>query len=104
MEVCEIPREEMLPPPVLHLSIDDPGCGFDCAKDKAVAEARKYGKDPEVVSWFDRKGGRHSQGDECCLEGEPTWIAYAESKGAHLTIDVNQGEYIFLFHQSEGMV
>ncbi len=103
METCEIPREEMLPAPVVRLSVDDPSCDFDCVRHVAIAEAKKYGKEPELASWLDKRGGRHSQGDECCVEGEPTWLAYAEARRANLTIDINHGDYIFMFHQSEGL-
>jgi hypothetical protein len=100
MEACEIPREDMLPRPVARLKIEDKNCAFDCVKEAAVDLAEKYGANTRLLSWFDKKGQAHSQIDECCDEGQPSWVAYAEAHDANLTVDVNQEDYVFIFHQS----
>lgn len=99
MEACEIPREEILPRPVARLKIEDENCAFECAKEAAIDLAEKYGANSQLLSWFDKKGQIHSQLDECCVEGQPSWIAYAEARDANLTVDVNQEDYVFIFHQ-----
>lgn len=99
MEACEIPREDLLPAPVIHLSVEERSCDFECAKEAATALARTYGNEPRLLSWFDRKRQAHSLIDECCVEGEPSWIASAAAHDANLTIDVNREDYVFIFHQ-----
>ena len=100
MEACEIPREDMLPLPVVHLKIKGENCDFGCIREAAINRAREYGSEPQLLSWFDRKGGYHSQLDECCVEGEPSWIAYAKARNANLSVDVNHEDYVFIFHQT----
>ena len=104
METCEIPREELLPPPVVHMQIGEEGCDLGCARDAATSMARKYGKEPQLLSWFDRKGQTHSLDGECCVEGEPSWIASAEARKANLTVDVDGGKYVFIFRQSGRLI
>jgi len=100
METCEIPREDMLPRPVAHLEIQGENCAFDCVKEAAINLAGQYGGEPQLLSWFDKKGQAHSLMDECCDQGQPSWIAYAEAHDANLTVDVNKEDYVFIFHQS----
>jgi len=100
MEACEIPRENMLPPPVVRLKIEDERCDLSCARDVAIAVAKNYGFESHLLSWFDKRGGTHSLMDECCVDGEPSWIASAEARNGNLTVDVNNEDYVFIFHQS----
>ena len=100
MEACEIPGEELLPPPVVHMKIQDASCDLNCATRKATSMARKYGNEPQLLSWFDKRGETHSLLGECCVEGEPSWIASAEARNANLTVEVDGGNYVFIFHQS----
>ncbi|RPJ02024.1 MAG: hypothetical protein EHM36_12885 [Deltaproteobacteria bacterium] len=102
MEACEIPRQDMLPPTVVHLEIKDPSCDFECVMKAAKVKAESYDNAPRLLSWFDKKGGSFSPGD-CCVEGEPSWLAFAQAKGADLTIDVNNEDYIFVFRMSHGL-
>jgi hypothetical protein len=100
METCEIPREDMLPRPVARLKIQDENCAFECVKEAALDLAEKYGAETRLLSWFDKRGRAHSQMDECCVDGQPSWIAYAEAHGANLTVDVNNEDYVLIFHQT----
>ncbi len=100
MEACEIPQERILPAAVIHLMIDEDGCGLECAMETATRFVHKYGNEPRLLSWYDRKGQNHSLMDECCVDGQPSWIASAEARGANLTVDVNNEDYVFIFHQS----
>ena len=69
-------------------------------KEAAIAVAKNYGYESHLLSWFDKRGGTHSLMDECCVDGEPSWIASAEARNGNLTIDVNDEDYVFIFHQS----
>jgi hypothetical protein len=102
VEACEIPSEDMLLPRVVNLELDDSQCEFDCAKEAAIAEARSYDNAPQLVSWFDKKGQHSFPEDECCVEGEPSWLAYGAAHGADLTVDVNREDYVFMFRLSHG--
>ena len=104
MEPCEIPREDRLSNPV-HLNLEGPGLDFERATKAAKNLAKSYSSDAMLVSWFDRKAGRYSPHEvHCCKEGEPpSWVEYARSRGGNLTIDINQGEYVFVFRGKQGL-
>jgi len=100
MEDCQRPTLSMLPNPIV-LKIADEGCEFECVKQKAVSKARAFSVSPELLSWYDRKRQVYAPNDECCVEGEPNWLASALAKGADLAVDVNDEEYVFVFLKSE---
>ena len=103
MRECEIPREELLPVPV-HLTLDEPDLGFDRARDAARDLARSYGNEAEILAWFDSKAGRYYPEMADCLEGAPpSWVQLAEAKGGNLTIEVNQGQYVFVFKGKQSL-
>lgn len=99
MQDCQIPTLSMLPNPI-RIQIGDMGCDFECVKQKAISRAMSYGGSPELLSWYDRKRKAHFPDDECCVEGEPNWLAYALAKNADLAVDVNDEEYVFIFRKS----
>lgn len=71
---------------------------FDTAKALAVAEAKSRTSSAMLLSWKDNTTGAYSPVVEACgdcgLEG---WELYAASRGAQLRIEVNGGDYVFLF-------
>jgi hypothetical protein len=80
------------------LTIDHPDMGFERAKEAAVSRVRKYDSDPMLLGWYDRKAGKESPEESCeGKEGEPGWVNYAKAHGGNLTVNVNHGEYIFIF-------
>lgn len=102
MLACEYPHRDMLPTPV-HLKIRG-DLDFIKAQSIAKGQARAYYSDPVLLSWFDKKGGRYSPHEaECCGEGKPSWVEYAKSRGANLTIDINNEDYVFLFMAKPGL-
>ena len=103
MQACEIPSEDLLAPAVVEIEITDPQCDFDCAREVAMIEARSYDNAPRLVSWFDRKRESFFPQGECCVEGEPSWLAYGAARGADLTVDVNHEDYVFMFRTSHGV-
>lgn len=50
-----------------------------------------------LLAWYEQEGGRFSPCVECCGEDEPAWVVYAKSRGGQLQVEVNKGEYIFIF-------
>ena len=99
MENCQIPTLSMLPNPIT-IKITNEACDFECVKRKAVSKAMAFAGSPELLSWYDRRRQVYYPNDECCVEGEPNWLAYALAKSADLAIDVNDEEFVFVFRKS----
>ena len=74
------------------------GCetDFDTAQRLAQALAAREGKEPMLLAWFDRRRGRASPEIPEC-QHQPGWLVYAQSHGGNFRVDVNQGEYVFVF-------
>lgn len=52
--------------------------------------------DPILVAWRDgKKGEEHPTVFEC--RNKPGWLAYAEGHGGRVRIDVNNGDFSFIF-------
>jgi hypothetical protein len=87
------------------LNIDDKNHNFETARDKALDRVKTYDSDPMLVGWYDRKCGRESPSEGCEDEGsDQAWVRYAKAHGGNLTVNVNNGEYIFIYrsgHQFE---
>ncbi|HJX16863.1 MAG TPA: AF1514 family protein [Acidiferrobacterales bacterium] len=74
------------------------GVELDFAAAQALAQtmATRHAKDAMLLAWFDREQGKESpQVPEC--QHKPGWLAYAESHGGNLKIDINHGAYVFIF-------
>jgi hypothetical protein len=95
MVSCAELTRDMLPNPVAVGG--DKGAGLERAREMALEEARKRMTDPMLLGWFDRATGAFSPQVECCSEEKPGWVVYAETRGGSLTIDVNDGDYYFIF-------
>jgi len=96
---CTVFRRDMLPNPV-DLSLDD-NVDFNTAYRIAYEEARARSGDASMLSWFDSVTGRHSPPADCCGDDKPTWLVYAESRGADLSVSVNGEKYVFVFWTGE---
>jgi hypothetical protein len=53
--------------------------------------------DPMLLSWYQGKTGESYPNLECGPGDKPAWIVYAESRGGDLTIDINEGQYVFVY-------
>jgi hypothetical protein len=82
---------------LVALNIDDPDLDLEKAKDAAKAKAREICKDPMLLSWENGKTGTFYTNFECGSSERPAWIVFAEARGGNLTIDVNDGEFVFIF-------
>lgn len=80
----------------LNLSVRDPDFDFVKAKQMAKDKASEICDYPMILSWKNGKTGEFYPNYECGVEGTPFWIRYAQGRGANLTINFNDGEYIFM--------
>ena len=81
----------------IKLKIDKPNLNFAEAKDIAKQKAKEVCADTMLLSWYKGKTGESYPNLECGPGDKPAWILYAESRGGDLTIDINAGQYVFIF-------
>lgn len=81
---------------VMKFNIDDPDFDFLKAKQMAKDKALEKCDNPMILSWKKGKTGETYPDYECGFTDRPFWIRYAEGRGANLTIDFNDGEYVFM--------
>ena len=82
---------------LVRVQVEDPHLDFVTAKDIAKQEAKKHCADPMLLSWYQGKTGEGYPNFECGKGDKPAWLIYAESRGGDLTIDINDGDYIFIY-------
>ena len=81
----------------IKVETDDPNLDFLKAKDLAKQKAKEYCADPMQLSWFQGETGESYPNLECGPGDKPAWIVFAESRGGDLTIDINDGQFVFIF-------
>ena len=81
----------------IKIRIDDTDLDFAAAKEAAKQKAKETSADPMLLSWLNGKTGDSYPDIECGPDDKPAWIVWAESRGGDLTIDINQGQYVFIF-------
>lgn len=79
------------------MRIDEKDLDMPKAKDIAKEKAREFCNDPMLLAWYQGKTRAGFPSFECGKGDKPPWITYAESRGGDLTININDGEYIFIF-------
>jgi hypothetical protein len=82
---------------LIRVQVEDPHLDFVTAKNAAKQEAKKHCADPMLLSWYQGKTGEGYPNLECGKVDAPAWVVYAESRGGGLTIDVNDGDYMFFY-------
>jgi hypothetical protein len=50
-----------------------------------------------LLSWYNGDTGEAYPNVECGVREKPAWIIFAESRGGDLTIDINNGRYVFIY-------
>lgn len=81
-----------------EVEVNVQGVSLDYAAARAVAQplAEKAAGEVMLVAWFDGKAGKgHPDARECT--GKPGWLAYAESHGGDIQVNVNHHEFVFIF-------
>lgn len=81
----------------VRIQADDAELDLARATDLAKQAAREKTEMPMLLSWKNRRTGTFYPAFECGKTDKPAWIVFAESRGANLTIDINDGDYIFMF-------
>lgn len=79
------------------MNIDDPDLDLPTASNLAREKARERNKDAMLLSWYCKKTETYSPKFECGYTTKPPWIVFAEARGGNLTIDINNGEFIFIY-------
>ena len=91
------PDEKDFPGAHVRVLSEDKSLDFSKAKDLAKARAKESCGDPMLLSWYKGNTGESYPNLECGPGDKPAWIVFAESRGGDLTIDVNDGEYVFIY-------
>lgn len=84
------------PHQVIEKIVDDPDLTFKQAKALAKKIAQQKDKNHMILSWKNGKTGEFYPTRECGTQKIPAWIYYAQVRGANLTININNGEFIFM--------
>jgi hypothetical protein len=97
--ILELIRSNINGYPGKHVKheVDDPELAFATARDIAKQKAKAVCDDPMLLSWFNGETGESYPDADCGPGHKPAWIIYAESRGGDLTVDINQGNYVFIF-------
>ena len=80
----------------INMTINLPDLDFDTVKQMAKEKAIEISPHSMILSWKNSITGQTYPDYECGVDKEPFWIRYAKGRGANLTIDVNDGDYIFM--------
>lgn len=89
-------------PPVepreISYHIDDAGLDFDEVKNQVKKRVAETHGTPMILSWKNGITGRFYPTFSCGGESNdlPPWIYYARTRGANLTVNVNDGDYMFM--------
>ena len=93
---CMTVSSEMLPGPI-EVETNDKTIGFLEAKKIAEEKVESNSPSPMLLAWFNGMTGQFSPDVTCCGDEKPTWLVYAESRGADLSVNINGGQYVFVF-------
>jgi hypothetical protein len=91
------PEANDLPGGRLRMLSGKENLDFVHAKELAKAKAREFCRDPMLLSWFNGRTGESYPNLACGRHDRPAWIVFAESRGGDLTIDVDDGAYVFIY-------
>ena len=80
----------------IGLDVSGVALDFEAAQTLVQTLARRLAPDAMLLAWFDRARGEESPRVPEC-QHKPGWLAYAESHGGDLKIDINRGAYVLIF-------
>jgi hypothetical protein len=81
----------------IKIRIDDKDLDYVTAREIAKDKATELAPDPMLLSWYSGRTGDYFPKLECGSRDKPVWILFAESRGADIAVNINDGEYIFLY-------
>ena len=96
MQIQKVNLEDIVDNHV-QLKIVDRNLNFKKAHAIAKQAAKELSADPMLLSWYQGKTGKFYPDFECGRSDKPAWILYAESRGGDTAININNGEYIFIY-------
>jgi len=84
----------------VELQLDTTHADFAAAKARADGTSRTVLRAPMLIAWYDGlQNEEHPYVPEC--QHKPGWIAYAEGHNGKLFVDVNQGQFMFIYADAE---
>ncbi|MEK6663929.1 MAG: AF1514 family protein [Pseudomonadota bacterium] len=92
--LAQDPREKIK---AIDVSVQGVALDYAAAHLLAAALAEKAAGETMLVAWFDGKNKVGYPDVQECTGDQPGWRAYAESHGANLEVNINGGEFIFVF-------
>jgi len=81
----------------IDISVHGVALDYAAAHILADALAEKAVGETMLVAWFDGKNKVGYPEVQECTGDKPGWLAYAESHGGNLGVNINGGEFIFIF-------
>lgn len=81
----------------IDVSVQGVALDYAAAHTLASALAEKAAGETMLVAWFDDKNKVGYPEAQECTGDKPGWRAYAESHGGNVEVNVNGGEFIFVF-------
>jgi hypothetical protein len=81
----------------VKLTIEDSELDFDTARAQAKARALEINRNAMQLAWFNRETGQGFPDYDCGSGDRPPWRVFADARGGNLTIDVNDGAFIFIY-------
>jgi len=81
----------------VKIGVEQEDLDFLEAKTIAKGQAKALAPDPMLLSWYNGKTGDYYPKYDCGTWEKPVWLLFAESRGADIAVNINDGEYIFLF-------
>ena len=70
---------------------------FEKARQLAREEARRLDPRAMLLSWHSGLTGEYQPKISCGPSARPPWIVWAASRGANLTVSVNDGDFCFYY-------
>ena len=81
----------------VNLTIDKPDLDFNMACDQAKAKALEINSNAMQLAWYNKQTDQGFPNYDCGPGDRPPWQVFADSRGGNLTIDVNNGSYLFIY-------
>lgn len=81
----------------IDITLQDKPLDYSSARAVAQPLAEKAAGETMLVAWFDAKNNAGHPDVQECTGDKPGWLAYAESHGGNLLVNINGGEFIFVF-------
>ena len=81
----------------VKLTIDDADLDFETARDQAKARALEINRNAMQLAWYNRRTDQGFPDYDCGPGDRPPWQVFADARGGNLTIDINDGAYLFIY-------